>query len=75
MAYIGTIVAYLGIDEGIIGMRVLLEKIFFSSNMRVLLEWGDYWNEGTNPEITVPRKVIGMLDVAKLFTVIELNSP
>ena len=53
MAYIGTIVAYLGLGEGIIGMRVLLEKIFFSSNMRVLLEWGDYWNEGTNPEITV----------------------
>ena len=53
MAYIGTIVAYLGIDEGIIGMRVLLEKICFSADSRGLLEWGDYQNEGFNPENTV----------------------
>ena len=41
------------IGEAIIWMRHVLGKIFFSSFLRQLLTWGNYWCEAINHENTV----------------------
>ena len=52
LGYIGRIGTYY-IGEAIIWMRHVLGKIFFSSFLRQLLTWGNYWCEAINHEITV----------------------